>query len=77
MKRPRGKTYVGQPKTIAATARMASPFQNPSASYINIAGANRGNSKPASHLKKATAATTDHESEMSYTGIKLYVPEAA
>jgi hypothetical protein len=65
------KTYAGQPKTIAATARIVSPFPNPSVLYI--AGANKGNPKPASDLKKATAAIAECERfEESYTGTKLY-----
>lgn len=51
-------TYAGQPITIATTARIVSPFPNPSALYI--AGANRGNPKPASDRRHATAASAEH-----------------
>jgi len=66
MEETRIKTYAGQPMTIATTAKIVSPFPNPSASYI--AGANKGNPKPASVRKQETAARAEYEIfEMGYT----------
>jgi hypothetical protein len=48
------KTYAGHPMTNATTAKIVSPFPNPSALYI--AGANKGNPKPAIDRKKEAAA---------------------
>jgi hypothetical protein len=44
--------------TIATTAKIVSPFPNPSALYI--AGANKGNPKPASDRKKEAAARAEY-----------------
>ena len=49
------ETHAGQPITNATTARRVSPPPNPSALYI--AGANKGNPKPASDRRQETAAS--------------------
>lgn len=61
------KTYAGHPMTNAATAKIVSPFPNPSALYI--AGANKGNPKPAIDRKKEAAARAEYEiCEIGTTG---------
>ena len=55
----RVQTYAGQPMMIAMTARRVSPFPNPSALYI--AGANRGNTKPAIDRRQVAAASAEHK----------------
>lgn len=52
-------TYAGQPMTIATIARIVSPLPKPRAEYI--AGANRGNPKPANDRRNETAANADSE----------------
>lgn len=44
---------------IATTARIVLPFPNPSVVYI--AGANKGNPKPASDRKQEAAASAEFE----------------
>jgi hypothetical protein len=44
---------------IATTARIVLPFPNPSVVYI--AGANKGNPKPASDRKQEAAASAEYE----------------
>jgi hypothetical protein len=44
---------------IATTARIVLPFPNPSVAYI--AGANKGNPKPASDRRQETAASAEYE----------------
>jgi hypothetical protein len=50
-----GTTYAGHPNMIARLARTVFPFPYPSLSYI--AGANRGNPKPASDRRHEVAAS--------------------
>lgn len=56
------QTYAGQPITMATTARIVSPFPYPSALYI--AGANRGNPKPAIDRRHAAAARAEYKYKM-------------
>ena len=48
-------TYAGHPNIIAMHERTVHPFPYPS--LLNMAGANRGNPKPASDRRHAVAAS--------------------
>jgi hypothetical protein len=50
-------TYIGQPKTIAMTARTVQPTPYPS--FPNIAGAKSGKAKPAMERRNVTEAKAE------------------